>query len=572
MQNRLLKLYTEYLAEGHGHRIISNTLDLRSSWPIGLIRSVNVNIKSDFLKSQPHSWQIGSSNGLGLKGEVVDRVRLHFEDCSFQRKKLNSVVPVPQHSLRASILMRRGSNEKPTRHEESKRGDGVDSRRTSCGCNCNHVHDPHLFDELDSIVFALLAERHFDSFSHSPQGLECYQHLLLQYRPLSALDFPYLRVLGKGGFGLVTACRKADTGRLFAAKAMSKKRLKQRKAEDLALQERVVLARVDSPFIVCLRYAYQTPLEVVLVLDLMTGGDLRFHLNQVQREGPIPLGEVGFSVEEVRFYTARIVLALAALHDLGIVYRDLKPENILLDSEGYSKLSDLGLACSVDADGTCGGLAGTRGYWAPEMARRGSDGRRGRYSLSADWFSLGCVVLELLTGRGPLRRDQESGDDGMLLSEQPLDVSAVSDSLSRDFVKELLNKDPSQRLGAAGWQEVAAHPWFGASPAAGSPLSLAEQLLRTIAAGSPPRRPSKQAVNAASQEHIEESGVGIAEEREKLADFKMVLTEEDQQRYRDWPFFGQRAYQAEVVELLRKNGEGGGEQVHDSCSHDSIDG
>jgi beta-adrenergic-receptor kinase len=129
--------------------------------------------------------------------------------------------------------------------------------------------------------------------------LQFFQYLLLQSILPTAADFSLLRVLGRGGFGLVTACRKKDCGRLFAAKAMNKRRVQLKHAESLALVERELLALVDSQFIVCMRFAYTSPTELVMVLELMTGGDLRYHMSLRPKHV--------FSADTAKYYTARAV-------------------------------------------------------------------------------------------------------------------------------------------------------------------------------------------------------------------------------------------------------------------------
>ena len=126
----------------------------------------------------------------------------------------------------------------------------------------------------------------------------------------------------------------------------------------------------------------------------MTGGDLSYHLQQ----------KGSFSTRECRYYAARIMLGLQALHDKGYVYRDLKPENLLLAEDGRVKITDLGLATKITP--TLHGAAGTRGYWAPEMLRRNSEGKRKTYGHTVDWFSFGCVVAEFISGTNPFRTQE----------------------------------------------------------------------------------------------------------------------------------------------------------------------
>ena len=162
-------------------------------------------------------------------------------------------------------------------------------------------------------------------------------------------DFAIFRVLGRGGFGLVNACKRCTTGKLYAMKMLNKKRIKMKKAEALCLQERNIMALISSSYVVCLKYAFSTKDDLYLILDLMVGGDLGFHLSKRGR----------FTIKESRYYAARTLLGIAALHEKNIAYRDLKPENILMDEDGYTKISDLGLACKVGKSGlsgTCGTL------------------------------------------------------------------------------------------------------------------------------------------------------------------------------------------------------------------------
>ena len=189
------------------------------------------------------------------------------------------------------------------------------------------------------------------------------------------------------------ACKKGTSGKLYAMKVMNKKRIKIKKAEQLTLNEQKCLADVNSPFVVNLKYSFQSDTDVFLILDLMTGGDLSYHLSQ---KGCFPK-------KECLYYGARIMLGLQALHDKGYVYRDLKPENCLLGEDGRVKLTDLGLATKVTPK--LHGAAGTRGYWAPEMLRRDEQGKRKNYDHMVDWFSFGCCLAEFISGTNPFRSE-----------------------------------------------------------------------------------------------------------------------------------------------------------------------
>lgn len=166
-----------------------------------------------------------------------------------------------------------------------------------------------------------------------------------------------------------------------------------KKSEQLALNERQSLAAVESPFVVNLKYSFHSKEDIFLILDLMTGGDLGYHLHQKGR----------FPKKECQYYAARIMLGLQALHDKGYVYRDLKPENCLLADDGRVKITDLGLATQITP--TLHGAAGTRGYWAPEMLRRDKKGKRTPYGHMVDWFSFGCCLAEFISGQNPFRSE-----------------------------------------------------------------------------------------------------------------------------------------------------------------------
>lgn len=163
----------------------------------------------------------------------------------------------------------------------------------------------------------------------------------------------FFKVLGKGGFGEVCACQSRATGRMYACKKLEKKRIKKRKGEQMALNEKLILQRVNSRFLVNLAYAFEVKDSLCLILTLMNGGDLKFHIHHMQAE---------FKESRALFYTAEIACGLEHLHINRIVYRDLKPENILLDDAGHIRISDLGLAVELNEEGLVRGRVGTIGY------------------------------------------------------------------------------------------------------------------------------------------------------------------------------------------------------------------
>jgi len=153
-------------------------------------------------------------------------------------------------------------------------------------------------------------------------------------RKLCPEDFELLRVVGQGAFGKVFQVRKKDTGEVFAMKVMKKDRVLEKDHGEYVRAERNALTAVVHPYIVTLRYSFQTSKKLYLVLDFINGGHLFF---QLYRAGV-------FEEELARLYTAELVSAITHLHALGFVHRDLKPENVLLDSHGHVKVTDFGLA------------------------------------------------------------------------------------------------------------------------------------------------------------------------------------------------------------------------------------
>ncbi|MCJ8750238.1 hypothetical protein PDJAM_G00260240 [Pangasius djambal] len=153
-------------------------------------------------------------------------------------------------------------------------------------------------------------------------------------QPITEKYFYEFRTLGKGGFGEVK-----NTGQMYACKKLCKKRLKKKQGEKMALMEKKFLEKVNSPFIVSLAYAFETKSHLCLVMTLMNGGDLKYHIYNI--------GEKGIEMDRIIYYTAQITTGMLHLHAMDIVYRDMKPENVLLDSQGQCRLSDLGLAIEL---------------------------------------------------------------------------------------------------------------------------------------------------------------------------------------------------------------------------------
>lgn len=259
-------------------------------------------------------------------------------------------------------------------------------------------------------------------------------------------DFEVLRVIGQGSFGKVFLVqKKGSDDTVYAMKVLKKDFVKQRRQIEHTRTERKVLGTVRHPFIVGMHYAFQSPQKLFFVLDYCPGGELFFWLS---REKRLP-------EHMSRFYTSEITLALAHLHSQGVVYRDLKPENILLDKDGHVKLADFGLAKEGVENSTSGAfsLCGTPEYLAPEILLKKGHG------LASDWWNMGMVLYEMLTGLPPWYTT-----DRQLLFERlksaKLTFPGHISGIASDFISKLLVRDPHQRLGGNGSEEVKSHPFF----------------------------------------------------------------------------------------------------------------
>ena len=180
-----------------------------------------------------------------------------------------------------------------------------------------------------------------------------------------------------------------------------------------------------------------------------------------------------FTEDVATYFLACMLEGLGAIHDVGYVYRDMKPENVLLSAEGHCKISDLGLATKVSPDGIKSGAAGTRGYWPPEMLIEDDDGNCPPYNLTVDFWSLGCVAYALFVGTSPfLSKDIKTkfaeiyAKDKKKAIDEATKVMVVEypesnfTAKTKAFTSALLVRDPTKRLGIAGWKEVKKHDFF----------------------------------------------------------------------------------------------------------------
>ncbi|XP_074920207.1 ribosomal protein S6 kinase alpha-2 isoform X4 [Chelonoidis abingdonii] len=278
--------------------------------------------------------------------------------------------------------------------------------------------------------------------------IDISHHVKEGFEKADPSQFELLKVLGQGSYGKVFLVRKikgSDAGQLYAMKVLKKATLKVRDRVRSKM-ERDILAEVNHPFIVKLHYAFQTEGKLYLILDFLRGGDLFTRLSK----------EVMFTEEDVKFYLAELALALDHLHSLGIIYRDLKPENILLDEEGHIKITDFGLSKeAIDHDKRAYSFCGTIEYMAPEVVNR-----RG-HTQSADWWSFGVLMFEMLTGSLPFQGKDRKETMALILKAK-LGMPQFLSMEAQSLLRALFKRNPSNRLGAGldGVEEIKRHLFF----------------------------------------------------------------------------------------------------------------
>lgn len=287
-------------------------------------------------------------------------------------------------------------------------------------------------------------------------------------------DFEILKPINRGAFGKVFLARKLATGDLFAIKVLKKLDLIRKNDIERILAERNILITVRNPFVVRFFYSFTSKDNLYLVMEYLNGGDLYSLLRKV-----------GCLEEKVaRVYVAELVLALEYIHSLGIVHRDLKPDNILIAQDGHIKLTDFGLS-KIGLMNSTGDLSepepvapsllvgqkqhntdtmdtsqqsavGTPDYLAPEILLGTEHGR------AADWWSVGIVLFELITGVPTFNAEYpEKIFDNILNRKIPWPAVPNEISLeAQDLIDRFLDPEPNHRLGANGSSEVKAHPFF----------------------------------------------------------------------------------------------------------------
>uniref|UniRef100_A0A8C4ZDD6 cGMP-dependent protein kinase n=1 Tax=Gadus morhua TaxID=8049 RepID=A0A8C4ZDD6_GADMO len=286
------------------------------------------------------------------------------------------------------------------------------------------------------------------------------------YSSLKLTDFNIIDTLGVGGFGRVELVQlKNEEAKTFAMKILKKRHIVDTRQQEHIRSEKHIMTDAHSDFIVRLYRSFKDSKYLYMLMEACLGGELWTILRD----------RGSFEDVTTRFYTACVVEAFAYLHTKGIIYRDLKPENLILDSRGYAKLVDFGFAKKIGFGKKTWTFCGTPEYVAPEIIlNKGHD-------ISADYWSLGILMYELLTGSPPF-----SGPDPMKTYNiilRGIDMVEFPKKITKNaanLIKKLCRDSPSERLGNLknGVKDIQKHKWFegfnweGMIPLSLSPLSV----------------------------------------------------------------------------------------------------
>ena len=228
---------------------------------------------------------------------------------------------------------------------------------------------------------------------------------------------------------------------------MSKVKILDKKSEKSINTERLFLSKLHNSFIVNMHYAFQDSDNLYLVMDLMSGGDLRYHISRHKT----------FSEEQTRFFICGIIIALEYIHENNVIHRDIKPENLVLDNKGYIRLTDFGIAKENLPDNSSE-TSGTPGYMSPEVMNLLN------HSFPVDFFALGVIGYEFMKGERPFNgKNRNEIKEQMMNKNINLNLEEISEGWSKesaDFINKLLIIEPEKRIGYRGINELKNHLWL----------------------------------------------------------------------------------------------------------------
>ena len=228
---------------------------------------------------------------------------------------------------------------------------------------------------------------------------------------------------------------------------MSKAKIIDKKSIDSILGEKFLLSELHHPFIVNMIYSFQDHDYLYLVMDLLPGGNLRYHITMKRR----------FNEKQNKFLIGCILVGLEYLHGENILHRDIKPENLVFDNNGYLRITDFGIAKKYIVNNKKD-TSGTVGYLAPEVLCNQN------HNFSIDYYAVGIITFELAFGRRPYIGKTKHDVKQLIISKQvQIDYDDLPNGYQNeaaDFINKLIQRKPQKRLGNNSIKEVIGHPWF----------------------------------------------------------------------------------------------------------------
>lgn len=329
---------------------------------------------------------------------------------------------------------------------------GDEFRTANCIAGKGGVHCLVLDREPFEAYIGSLDDLKTDKYSDKDRGVEPQTASRTkeeqdEFARVSLKDISILKTLGVGGFGRVELIAVANDKRTFALKTLKKHHIVETRQQDHINSEKKIMMEANCPFIVRLYKTFKNNKYLYMLLEACLGGELWTILRD----------KGSFDDATTRFYVGCVIEAFTYLHERGIVYRDLKPENLLLDSKGYCKLVDFGFAKKIGTGRKTWTFCGTPEYVAPEIIlNKGHD-------LSADYWSLGILMFELLTGSPPFTGSDPMKTYNIIL--KGIDMIEFPRKVLRNahaLIKKLCRDNPIERLGyqKGGLKDIKKHKWF----------------------------------------------------------------------------------------------------------------
>ncbi|CAD8156679.1 unnamed protein product [Paramecium octaurelia] len=248
---------------------------------------------------------------------------------------------------------------------------------------------------------------------------------------LSLKDFVFEKCIGKGGTSEVYLIRHKGNARLYALKMIKKHYITDCRRLEQVLREKKILSNVlnQSPFIVPLYATFATREHLCFLMEYSPGGEMFFHLQNYR-----------FTEDEAKKYFCEVICTLEELHKHKVLYRDLKPENILIDIRGHIQLTDFGLSkLDLMNEDVTHSFCGSPEYMPPEIVSRQG------YSYPADFYTLGCLLHELLLGLPP-HYSQNTDEIFQKIINEELELPEDLTEEVTELLIDLLEKDVSKRI------------------------------------------------------------------------------------------------------------------------------